>query len=626
MFWRTDDPKDNATDTIVSGPSGTNPLRRAVAACRPHFAFAGVFSGLINLLYLAPSIYMLQVYDRVVSTRGTATLVTLTGILALALICSALLDSARMRLLQRASVRLEKLAAQPVLARALSPEAGTLAARQSAARDFDTLRQTITGPAIVALFDAPWAPIYIAVCFLLHPWIGVLALVASILLAGIAWGTERVTAGLVQAAGAQSSQTYSMQDFSIRSAETVCAMGMQDALVQRHLGQRLGTVALQVEATRVSGRLMAFTKFLRMFIQSLALGLGALLAIEGMISGGAIFAASLLISRGLQPIEQFMGALRNVLSARAAYRSLLVLCDTPQANERMPLPAPVGRMSVEGVTVRTDQRDMPILSDIVFDAQPGELIALVGPSGSGKSTLMRVLSGGLAPTEGMVRLDGANYADWSREQLGRSIGYMPQDTLLFPGSVRENIARFQRAVDDDGHQAVLDAATAAGAHDLILQLPKGYDTPLGPGGVTLSAGQAQRIAFARALYGRPVLLLLDEPNAHLDGDGDLLLMRKLAALKQANATLIVSTHRTGILQVADRILMLSDGAVQAFGPRDEIIKPRPAVPSPVPRPAERLRPADGGGMVHGGRRWIEEPVETDNPVLRDPSGHGRKHA
>ncbi len=626
MFWRNNSSKDGTPDTTLASWSGTNPLRRAVAACRPHFLFAGLFSGMINLLYLAPSIYMLQVYDRVVSTRGTATLVTLTGILALALICSALLDSARMRLLQRGSVRLEKLAAQPVLARALSPGAGDLAARQSAARDFDTLRQTMTGPAIVALFDAPWAPIYIAVCFLLHPWIGVLALVASILLAGIAWGTERVTAGLVQAAGARSNQTYSMQDFSIRAAETVSALGMQDALVQRHLGQRLGTVALQIEATRVSGRLLAFTKFLRMFIQSLALGLGALLAIEGMISGGAIFAASLLISRGLQPIEQFMGALRNVLLARSAYRNLLALCDTSRTVEPMPLPAPTGRLSVEGVMVETDQRDTPILSDIVFDAQPGELIALVGPSGSGKSTLMRVLSGGLAPTEGMVRLDGANYADWNREQLGRSIGYMPQDTVLFPGTVRENIARFQPTVDEQGNQAVLDAAMAAGAHDLILQLPKGYDTPLGPGGVTLSAGQAQRIAFARALYGRPVLLLLDEPNAHLDGDGDLLLMRKLAALKQANATLIVSTHRTGILQVADRILMLSGGTVQAFGPRDEIIKPRPAVPPTGPRPADAPRPAEGGVTLQGGRRWIEEPAEADNPVLRDPSGQGRKHA
>lgn len=575
MKWRKRFPAETVNMAGAARPN-SNPLRAALTACRPHFLFAALFSGMINLLYLAPSIYMLQVYDRVVSTRGTATLVTLTGILALALACSALLDALRMRLLQRASVRLEKLAAEAVLARALSPDAADLATRQSATRDFDTLRQTMTGPAIVALFDAPWAPIYIAVCFLLHPWIGVLALVASATLAGIAWWTERATTGLVQAAGAQSNQTYSMQDFSIRSAETVYALGMHESLVQRHLSQRLGTVALQVQATKVSGRLLALTKFLRMFIQSLALGAGALLAIEGMISSGAIFAASLLISRALQPIEQFMGALRNALSARGAYRNLRDLCDNNGRLEPLPLPAPIGRLSIEGLSVQSAQRDAPLLSGIVFDAHPGELIALIGPSGAGKSTLMRVLAGGLPPTDGVVRLDGASYADWNRGQLGSYIGYMPQEATLFPGTIRENIARFQGGADEVRNQAVLAAAAAAGAHALILQLPNGYDTPLGPGGVTLSAGQSQRIAFARALYGNPVLVLLDEPNAHLDGEGDVLLMQKLAELKQARATLIVSTHRTGILQVADRILMLKDGQVQAFGLRDDIIKPRAA--------------------------------------------------
>lgn len=604
MKWRKHSfgprPPASAGVTRLDG----NPLTAAMAACRPHFLFAALFSGMINLLYLAPSIYMLQVYDRVVATRGTATLVTLTGILALALACSALLDAFRMRLLQRASVRLEKLAAEPVLARALSSGLADLAVRQSATRDFDTLRQTMTGPAILALFDAPWAPIYIAVCFLLHPWIGVLALVASALLAGIAWWTERATAGLVQAATLQSNQTYSMQDFSIRSAETVCALGMHATLVQRHLGQRLSTVALQVQATQVSSRLLALTKFLRMFIQSLALGAGALLAIEGMISGGAIFAASLLIARALQPIEQFMGALRNTLTARAAYQNLRSLCDTGGKTEPMPLPVPVGRLSVEGLTIETDQRDAPILSSITFEAHPGELIALVGPSGAGKSTLMRALAGGLLPSDGIVRLDGASYTDWSREQLAVNIGYMPQDPTLFPGTVRENIARFHDGSGEAGearNRAVLNAATAAGAHDLILHLPKGYDTPLGPGGVTLSAGQAQRVAFARALYGKPVLVLLDEPNAHLDGEGDVLLMQKLVELKQARATIIVSTHRTGILQIADRVLVLKDGRVQTFGMRDDVIKPR-AAPDLADMPPGVVRPAADDPIKDGRKR------------------------
>jgi PrtD family type I secretion system ABC transporter len=587
--------------------SGGNPIAAALRLCRTHFIYAAIFSGLINLLYLAPSIYMLQVYDRVVSTRGTATLIALTLVLGAALLCSAILDSVRMRLLQRASVRLEKLAADQVLDRVLGARGQDAASRSQAMRDFDTLRQTLTGPAVVALFDAPWAPIYIIVCFLLHPFIGMLALVASLLLIGIAWRTERATAGPVKQAGEQASSAYFSQDFSIRSAEVVRALGMRGAVVKRHMAQRLGAVALQGEATKVSGRYLAITKFLRMFIQSLALGVGALLAISGMISAGAIFASSLLISRALQPIEQIMGALRNTMVARTAYANVRTLCDSPGPSMALTLmPPPTGRLDVEQLTIMAPNRSGAVLSALSFAAQPGELIALVGPSGAGKTTLLRALSGGLLPDGGTIRIDGASYGDWDPDRLARYIGYAPQEPTLFPGTVRDNIARFQNYAGRGGEEldmAVIDAAKAAGAHDLILRLPNAYDTILGPGGTGLSAGQMQRLALARAMFDKPVLVLLDEPNAHLDGEGDTMLLRKLSEMKAAGATVIVSVHRTSILQIADKILLLQDGRIQAFGSKDEVLKPRdpniaPGMAVAPARQAGEPPPlAAGGGKV-----------------------------
>jgi ATP-binding cassette subfamily C protein len=563
-----------------AAPTDENLIRGALRACRPHFLYAAVFSGFVNLLYLAPSIYMLQVYDRVVATRGAATLLALTLVLAFALLCSAVLDAVRMRLLQRASIRLERIAAHQVLDRVLGRKGQGTASRSQAMRDFDMLRQTLTGPAVIALFDAPWAPIYILVCFLLHPLIGVLALVSALLLIGIAWRSERATAEPVRQASENASKAYFAQDFSIRAAEVVRALGMRRAVVERHMGQRFGSVALQGEAARVSGTYLATTKFLRMFIQSLALGAGALLAIEGKISAGAIFAASLLISRALQPIEQILTALRNTLTARSAYLNLAALCDEEHpAPPRTVLPAPKGMLSAEKLSVLDPSRGVPILLDISFTAQPGELIALVGPSGAGKSTLLRALSGGLTPDAGSIRLDGASYADWEPDRLARHIGYAPQEPTLFPGSVHNNIARFQNHVGRGGEEldeAVVRAAQAAGAHEMILRLPEGYDTVLGPGGAGLSAGQMQRLAIARALFDNPVIMLLDEPNAHLDGDADALLIRTLMALKAQGATLIVSAHRTGILQVADKILVVQEGRIQAFGTKDEVLRPREA--------------------------------------------------
>lgn len=559
----------------------SNPLRAALRACRRHFIQAGLFSGLINVLYLVPSIYMLQVYDRVVPTRGDATLLVLTLILAVSLIVFALLDAVRMRLLLRASVRLEKQAAPNILHRIMGASGATPIQRAQAMRDFDTLRGVMTGPAIVAIFDAPWAPIYIIISYLLHPLIGLLALVASIMLVAVALASDFATRKAVAETTVRSSAAYRSQDYSITASETVRALGMRGSLVTRHLLERADLVRRQGDLASSSGLFLATTKFLRMLFQSLALALGAYLAIHQSISAGSIFAASLILGRALQPVEQILGAMKSVLSARNAYRGLDDFCRLPDVTvPRTTLPAPVGLIEVDGISVRAPGSDRELLSDIRFTVQPGEIVALVGPSGAGKSTLLRVLAGALEPDRGEVRIDGARLSDWNGDELGRNVGYMPQTPTLFPANVHSNISRFSMFSETPTEhldQKVVHAAMLAGAHELILQFPQGYETQLSVReGGGLSAGQRQVVALARALFGAPKILFLDEPNAHLDASGETRLMATLRTLKEAGATVVVSTHRTGLLQAVDKILLLRDGKVQMFGPKDELTRPRPA--------------------------------------------------
>ena len=560
-----------------------NALASAVRGCRRHLAFAALFSGLVNILYLVPSIFMLQVYDRVVPTRGGATLLLLTLILVLSLVVFAILDAVRMRLLLRASMRLERRAAPGILLRILGTDGATIGQRSQAMRDFDTVRGTLTGPTIIALFDAPWAPIYIGIAFLLHPWIGVLALVSALLLGGIAILSDRVTAGAARDTHARAVLATREQDVSIHGSEVARVMGMRNALITRHLLERAELVRRQSALAGTSGQFLAITKFLRLLLQSLALALGALLAIRQDISGGAIFAASLLLGRALQPVEQILGAMKPLAAARNAYRDLDAFCAMPgPAIDATILPTPVGRIDVRGVTVRAEGSDRALLSDISFAVEPGEIVALVGPSGAGKSTLLRVLSGALSPDAGEVRIDGASLADWNREQLGRHVGYMPQSPSLFPTSVHTNISRFQSVLAGESEQldaAVVEAAQAAGAHEVILGLPQGYATMLSMAdGSGLSAGQNQSVALARALFGTPTILFLDEPNAHLDSDGEARLVTTLADLRERGATVIVSTHRTGLLQAVDKIMVLRNGSIQLFDERAKVVRPATAAP------------------------------------------------
>ncbi len=569
----------------LTAPSdhGHNALARAVRGCRRHLVFAGLFSGLVNTLYLVPSIFMLQVYDRVVPTRGGTTLLLLTLILVLALVVFAILDAVRMRLLLRASMRLERQAAPGILLRILGTDGATTGQRSQAMRDFDTVRGTLTGPTIIALFDAPWAPIYIGIAFLLHVWIGVLTLVSALLLGGIAILSDRVTAGTARDTQARAVLATREQDVSIHGSEVARVMGMRNALITRHLLERAELVRRQAALAGTSGQFLAITKFLRLLLQSLALALGALLAIRQDISGGAIFAASLLLGRALQPVEQILGAMKPLAAALNAFRDLDAFCRMPgPAIDATTLPVPTGRIDVRGITVRAEGSDRALLSDISFAVAPGEIVALVGPSGAGKSTLLRVLSGALSPDAGDVRIDGGSLADWNREQLGRHVGYMPQSPSLFPTTVHTNISRFQSVLAGESEQldaAVVEAAQAAGAHEVILGLPNGYTTMLSMAdGSGLSAGQNQSVALARALFGAPTILFLDEPNAHLDSDGEARLVTTLSALRARGATVIVSTHRTGLLQAVDKIMVLRNGTIQLFDDRAKVLRPASAGP------------------------------------------------
>ncbi|MCU6454124.1 type I secretion system permease/ATPase [Sphingomonas sp. A2-49] len=548
-------------------------MRGALASCRRHFVAAAGFSALVNLLYIVPTIYMLQVYDRVVPTQGLQTLLFLTLVLLFALGTLALLDRIRGRLLVRAGVQLDALLAPLILDATLGrPE---LPVARQALREFDTMRSTLTGPGILALFDAPWMPIYILACFLVHPWIGCVALLGGTLLPLIAWIASRATRARQDQAQAVASASYASQDALLGAADSIRALGMRRAMVARQMRRRAAMLVAQTEVSFSAGGYLTATRFVRLALQSLALGLGALLAIDNRISGGAIFASSFLIARALAPIEQLIGTWRSTMQSRQSYRSLAnLLATTPAQADVTRLPPPRGQIALEGVTILDDTRQTAIVNAVSFAIEAGDIVAIVGPSGAGKSTLVRAIAGAQLPDRGTVRFDGADARDWDPERLAGHIGYLPQDAALFAGTVAENIARFAAETGADRvtvDAAVVAAAERVGADALIRRLPNGYDHVLRLDGRGLSAGQAQRIALARAVYDDPAILILDEPNAHLDAEGDAALTAALTALKARGATVLIVSHKLGILPVVDKLLVLREGRVDLYGPRDEVL-------------------------------------------------------
>jgi ATP-binding cassette subfamily C protein len=547
-------------------------LAEALADCRQHFIAAAVFSLLINILYLAPTLYMLQVYDRVVPTAGTTTLLFITLALAFALLTLSILDMFRNRLLIRASQRIDALIAPRILKQMMAKDSG---AAGQAMRDFDLVRSAIATPTVAAMFDAPWTPVFLLTAFLLHFWIGTLAVVASILLVTLALLNQRATQKKMEVATSAMAAAHNSQQAIAVHGTTVKGLGMTGAMVDRQLGHRRLALANMISAQFGGGRLTATSRFFRLFVQSVALGLGALLAIAGDISGGAIIASSVLLSRALQPIESIIGGWSSLGAARAAARRLSrALDDLNEERIYTVLPAPEGVLQVEEVGLR-GRDGRPVLVGVSFRADPGKILGVIGPSGSGKTTLGKILIGALQPTVGTVRIDGARLTDWEQDELGKYFGYMPQEPSLFEGTIKENIARFSRGRSSEQakriDEAVVSAAMEAGVHELILQLPQGYDTPLGLMGAGLSAGQAQRMALARALYGEPRLLILDEPNAFLDQNGEEALLAALTRARARGATVIVIAHRRGVLAAADRLLVLEEGRPKMIGPAPEVV-------------------------------------------------------
>jgi len=557
-------------------PKTNDTLRQMVLACREHLWAAFSFSALVNILYLAPSLFMLQIYDRVLTSGGILTLAFLCIVLTASLGALAWLDAVRGRILARAGLRLDKQLSATLLRAALTPDPRNPRPRaREALRDLDTVRQTLVGAPALSVFDAPWAIFFIAVCFGMHWAIGTFVFFGCLALAGAALMNERAQQRSMKRITEQAPLVYAAQDADAIGAEAARALGMREALVQRSETRRRSLLEAQADSAFIQSNYGAGTKFVRLMLQSAVLAIGAILAVQQQISPGAMIAASIISARAFAPLEQIVGSWRALVQGVASWRNVeSILAARPTERARMTLPAPAGRLCVERVSMMTPDGKRPALQGVSFEVAPGEIVGVVGPSGAGKTSLARVVAGALPAQGGVVRLDGANIADWDSELLAPHVGYLPQDVSLFDGTIAENISRFAAIGGDRSDtlsQDVVAAAKQAGAHDMILHLPDGYDTLLGPRGAGLSAGQAQRIALARALFRAPVLIVLDEPNAHLDADGEIALVTALRNAKARGAASLVIAHRLGVLGVADKVLVLRDGRVAEFGPRADIM-------------------------------------------------------
>jgi ATP-binding cassette subfamily C protein len=527
---------------------------------------------------------MMQVYDRVVPTGGILTLFWLTVIVALAVGTLTALDNIRSRLMMRAALRLDQILSGTILNRLVAREtkAGTEPLVGQPMRDFDTIRQVMTGPAAMAAFDVPWTPIYLIAAFLIHPALALLILCGGFVLITLAIINERAMREQGKKGHQANAAAYAAQDVMTSRSEIIRALGMRRAIVARQKSLRHDGLAATVLAQLSTTRYTVMVKFVRMFLQSLSLGMGAFLAIRGSISVGTIIAASVLLSRALQPIEQLVGSWPAILQSRTALASLKNLFDKTDGDDRKPplLPDPIGRIEANSLSLRNPQGNAFIVRGISFVMEPGQITGLIGHSGAGKSTVARIMAGAIAPDVGEVRIDGATFADWDTERLAQHIGYLPQDCALLPGTILDNISRFSVDLGEDRDECarrVVRAAQIAGIHELILQMPDGYGTKIGGPAFALSGGQAQRIALARALYGDPKILILDEPSAALDAEGEQALIRAIDAAKLRGASVLMIAHRSFVLNNADRLVVMAGGAIEHQGPRQDVLETLRAV-------------------------------------------------
>jgi PrtD family type I secretion system ABC transporter len=544
-------------------------LDAAIRGSRGSFVMTGLFSFFINLLMLTAPLYMLQIYDRVLTSRSVETLVALTIIAAAMLLLMGALEFIRSRILVRTGAWIDERLSTPVfraIFRQSLIEPNT--DRGQALRDADTLRQFLTGPGPFAFFDAPWVPVYVLVIFLFHPLLGFIALGGAVLLFILALSNELLTRAPLNNAGATISAANTVAANSLRNADVIAAMGFLPGVLNRWRDQHEYGVAYQGVASDRSGTIGAASRVVRMFLQIAILGVGAALAIKQIISPGAMIAASIIMGRALAPVEQAIGHWRGFVAMRGAYQHLNQLLEAqPEREEALQLPKPHGRVVVDNLTAAPPGAAKPVLRNITFTLEPGEALGVIGPSASGKTTLARMMLGVWQPMAGVVRLDGADVCAWLREDLGSHVGYLPQEVALFDGNVADNICRFADGTDA---KAIVAAAEAANVHDLVLGLPRGYETRVGEGGAELSGGQRQRIGLARALYGDPTFVVLDEPNANLDAAGDAALTEAILQMKRRGATVVVMAHRPSAIAAVDKLLILRDGRVQDFGLKAEV--------------------------------------------------------
>lgn len=570
-------------------------FHRAMADCRRAFFWAAGFSFAANLLLLTVPLYMLQVYDRVLNSRSVATLVYLTVIALTALIALGLFEMARSRLLVRIGTFIDARVAPIAFERMLANNIAGTPRRWDAVRDLREVRMFLTGTGILALFDLPWAPIFLAAIFLLHPLLGAFSLASLVVLIVLTLANDRLAGPQLRRSSEISFAAARELEIFNRNAETIDALGMMRVVGRRWLRKNNEAIRLQADASDVGGVIVSVSKGFRLSVQVLILGIGAWLVLQGEATGGTMVAGSILLARALGPIDLALASWRGMVSARSAYNRLDECLSAPHVRPAgMKLPAPKGQLAFEGVSFTAPSNGRIILSDISFELPAGETLAVVGPSAAGKSTLARLAVGISAPSGGHVRLDGADLFPWNREQLGRHIGYVSQDVTLFSGTVAENIAR----LEDSDPDAIIEAAQRAGVHEMILRLPQGYDTDIGDFGMRLSGGQRQRVALARAIYGSPTFVVLDEPNANLDSEGDGALVRALAELRELGTTVIFITHRPGLIGCADKLLLLRDGTAEMFGPRQEIVeflKPNTIAPAAMRRFARPIDRHRGGG-------------------------------
>ena len=555
---------------MVTNTAKKTELQMALRACKEYFVYAGLFSAAVNILLLTPIIYMLTVYDRVVTSGSLSTLAMLTILMVCLLLAVGGFEWVRSMILVSGSNQLEKMLRNRISDASFrrSLMKGGMVANAQPLGDLTSLRQFLTGNGLFAFFDAPWFPIYVGVMFMFHPWFGIAGIISGIAMVALAYANEASTNTLMKEASVELNKASAGFQGSLSNAEVVAAMGMAADIRRRQDVLFDGALEKQSAASRKAGMWAGVSKSFRLIVQSLLLGLGAYLALNQEISPGMMIAGSLLLGRALAPIDMLVGTWKGFSLARAQYARLQDLLEhTPAAPTSMSLPVPKGELTAEMVSVAPPGSKNTVVKMVSFALESGDFLGIIGPSASGKSTLARAILGIWPPYAGKVRLDGADMASWNREELGPHVGYLPQDIELFDGTIAENISRFR----ESDPEMIVSAAQTAGVHDMILHLPKGYDTPIGGGGGVLSGGERQRIGLARAIYGQPRLLVLDEPNSNLDDKGEKELISALRRIKTEGCTVIIITHRTMVLQCVDKILVMKEGSAANFGPKEQVL-------------------------------------------------------